>query len=77
MVEWLFKLRFLPALVSVSPLKNSIQENKWTKHVKMNLLTNTPAIFLNLEKRNILLVLYTKIPKLNGKENIDIGVKML
>ena len=43
----------------------------------MNLLTNTPAIFLNLEKVNILLVLYTKIPKLNGKENIDIGVKML
>ena len=43
----------------------------------MNLLTNTPVIFLNLEKGNILLVLYTKIPKLNDKENIDIGVKML
>ena len=70
MVERLFKLRFLPGLVSVSPLKNSI-------HVKMNLLTNTPAIFLNLEKGNILLVLYTKIPNLNGKENIDIGVKLL
>ena len=41
----------------------------------MNLLTNTPAIFLNLEKGNILLVLYTKIPKLNDKENIDIGLK--
>ena len=45
--------------------------------MKTNILTNTPAIFLNLEKGNILLGLYTKIPKLNDKKNIDIVVKML
>ena len=41
------------------------------------MLTNTPLIFLNLENRNILIVLYTQIPKLNDKKNIDIIAKML
>ena len=41
--------------------------------MKTNILTNTPLIFLNLENRNILIVLNTK---LNDKKNIDIVVKM-
>ena len=45
--------------------------------MKTNILTNTPLIFLNLENRNILIVLHTKIPKLNDKKNIDIVTKML
>ena len=45
--------------------------------MKTNILTNTPAIFLNLEKRNVLLVLYTKIPRISDKQNIDVAVKML
>ena len=45
--------------------------------MKTDILTNTAAIFINLEKGNVLLVLYTKIPRLNDKENIDIVVKML
>ena len=45
--------------------------------MKANIITNIFAIFPILEKRSILLVLYTKIPKLNDKENIDIVVKML
>ena len=45
--------------------------------MKTNILTNTPLIFLNLEKRNILVVLHTKIPKLDNKYNIDIVVKIL
>ena len=42
-----------------------------------NKYTNTPLIFLNLENRNILIVLRTKISKLNDKKNIDIVAKML
>ena len=45
--------------------------------MKTNILTNTLLIFLNLENRNILIVLRTKISKLNDKKNIDIVVKML
>ena len=45
--------------------------------MKTNILTNTPLIFLNFENRNILIVLHTKIPKLNDKKNIDIVGKML
>ena len=45
--------------------------------MKTNLLTNTSVLFLNLEKKNNLLVLYTKFQKLNDKKNIDIVVKML
>ena len=45
--------------------------------MKTNILTNTPLIFLNLENRNILIVLHTKIPRLNDKRNTDIVVKML
>ena len=45
--------------------------------MKTNILTNTPVVFLNLEKKNSLLVLYTKFQKLNDKKNIDIVVKML
>ena len=45
--------------------------------MKTNKLTNTPLIFLNLENRNIIIVLHTKNPKLNDKKNIDIVVKML
>ena len=57
-----------PGLVSISPLKNSFQYNKETKNVETNILTNTPLIFLNLGKRNILIVLHTKILKLNDKK---------
>ena len=42
-----------------------------------NILTNTPLIFLNLESRNILIVLHAKIPRLNDKKNVDIVAKML
>ena len=52
-------------------------KEKKNKNVKTNILTNTPLIFLNLENRNILIVLHTKIPRLNDKKNIDIVVKML
>ena len=52
-------------------------KKKETKDVKTIILTNTPLIFLNLENRNILIVLHTKIPRLNDKKNIDIVVKML
>ena len=41
------------------------------------MLTNTHLIFLNTENRNILIVLHTKTPKLNGKKNINIVVNML
>ena len=65
MVKWLLKLRLGPGLVSISPLKSSFHEKKETKNVKKNILTNTPLIFLNLENRNILIVLHTKISRLN------------
>ena len=58
-------------------LKSRFREKKETKNVKTNILTNTHLIFLNLENRNILIVLHTKIPRLNEKKNIDIVVKML
>ena len=47
--------------------------------MKTNILTNTPLIFLNLENRNILILLHTKIPRFNDKKNIDIVkvVKMI
>ena len=45
--------------------------------MKTNIATNTPLISLNLENRNILIVLHMKIPKLNDKKIIDIVVKML
>ena len=48
-----------------------------TKNVKTNILINTPLIFLNLENRNILIVLHMKIPRRNDKKNIDLVVKML
>ena len=77
MVKWLLKLRLGPGLVSISPLKSSFRERKETKNVKTNILTNTPLISLNLENRNILIVLHTKIQKLNDKKISDIVVKML
>ena len=52
-------------IVSISPLKNSFREKKEIKNLKTNILTNTPLIFLNLENRNILIVLHTKISRLN------------
>ena len=52
-------------------------KKKETKDVKTIILTNTPLIFLNLENRNILIVLHTKIPRLYDEKNIDIVVKML
>ena len=45
--------------------------------MKTNILKNTSSIFVNLEQRNILIVLHKKIPKLNVKENIDTNIKML
>ena len=45
--------------------------------MKTNIVTNTPLISLNLENRNILIVLHMKIQKLNDKKIIDIVVKML
>ena len=75
MVKWLLKLRLGPGLVSISPLKSSFREKE--KQKCENILTNTPLIFLNLESRNILIVLHAKIPRLNDKKNIDIVVKML
>ena len=78
MVKGLFKIRLVPGLVSISTLNNSFQQKKYqTKNVKTNIRTNTPLIFLNFEKRNILLVLHTRIPKVNDKKNIDKFVKML
>ena len=77
MVKLLFKLRLGPGVISISPLKSSFREKKETKNVKTNILTNTPLIFLILEKRNILIVSHTKIPRVNDKRNIDIVVKML
>ena len=77
MVKWLLKLRLGPGLVSISPFKSSFRERKETENVKTNILTNTPLIFLNLENRNILIVLHTKIPRLNDKRNTDKVVKML
>ena len=41
------------------------------------MLTNTPLIFLNLENRNVLIVLHSNIPKLNDKKNINKVDKML
>ena len=60
-------------LVSISPLKSSFRE----KNVKTNVLTNTPSIFLSLVNRNILIVLHTKIPKINDKKSIDINIKLI
>ena len=60
-------------LVSISPLKSSFRE----KNVKTNILTNTPSIFLSLVNRNILIVLHTKIPKINDKKSIDINIKLI
>ena len=79
MVRWLFKLHLGPRLVSISLLKVASvkKKKKETKNVKTNKLTSTPLIFLNLENRNIIIVLHTKTPKLNDKKNIDIVVKML
>ena len=78
MVKLLFKLCLGSGLVSISPLKNSFREKKETKNVKTKILTNSPLIFLILEKRSILIVSHTKIPRLNDKRNIiDIVVKML
>ena len=45
--------------------------------MKTNIVTNTRLISLNLENRNILIVLHTKIQKLNDKKISDIVVKML
>ena len=52
-------------------------KKKETQNVKTNIVTNTPLISLNLENRNILMVLHTKIQKLNDKKISDIVVKML
>ena len=52
-------------------------KKKETKNVETNILISTPLIFLNLENRNILIVLHTKIPKLNDKKNSDIVPKVL
>ena len=52
-------------------------KKKETQNVKTNIVTNTPLISLNLENRNILIVLHMKIQKLNDKKIIDIVVKML
>ena len=41
------------------------------------MLTNTPLIFLNLENRNVLIVLHSNIPKLNDKKKINEVDKML
>ena len=60
-------------LVSISLLKSSFRE----KNVKTNILTNTPSIFLSLVNRNILIVLHTKIPKINDKKSIDINIKLI
>ena len=57
-----------PELVSISPLKSSFREKQETKNVKRNMPTSTPLLYLNLESRNILIVLHTKIPKLNEKK---------
>ena len=54
-----------------------MKKKKEIKNVKTNILTNTPLIFLNLENRNILIVLHTKMTKLNDKKNIDIVAKTL
>ena len=37
----------------------------------------TPRARISFKNKNILIVLHTKIPKLNDKKNIDIVVKML
>ena len=76
-VKWLLKLCLGPGVISISPLKSSSREKKETKNVKINILTNTPLIFLIIENRNILIVLHKKLPRLNDKKNIDIVVKML
>ena len=52
-------------------------KKKETKNVKTDIQTNTPLIFLNLGNRNNLIILHTKIPKLNDKNNTDIVFKML
>ena len=52
-------------------------KKKETKNVKTDIQTNTPLIFLNLGNRNVLIILHTKIPKLNDKNNTDIVFKML
>ena len=57
--------------------ESSFREKKETKNVETNILISTPLIFLNLENRNILIVLHTKIPKLTDKKNIDIVPKVL
>ena len=45
--------------------------------MKTKILENTPLVFLNLENRNVLIVLLTKNPKLNDKKNTDIIAKIL
>ena len=45
--------------------------------MKANILENTPLVFLNLENRNVLIVLLTKNPKLNDKKNTDVIAKIL
>ena len=75
MVKWLFKLRHGAGLVSISPLKSSFREKKTKCENKYQ--TCTSLILLNLENRNILIVLHTKNPKLHDKKKIDIVVQML
>ena len=51
-----------------------MKKKKETKNEKTNLPTNT--LYSKFWK-NVLIVLHTKIPKLNDKKKIDIVVKML
>ena len=73
MLKWSFRLRLGPELASISPLNSSFREKKEIKNVKTNIPTNTHLIFLNLEKRNILIVLHTKIPKPYDKMYIQLS----
>ena len=60
MVKWKFEFRLGPELVPISPLEKCFRKKK-TTNVTTNILTNTPLIFLNFEKRNNLSILHAKI----------------
>ena len=63
--------------MSISSFKIAFVKKKCNKKYENKYTKNTALIYLNLGKRNTLIVLHMKFPKLNDKKNIGIVVKML
>ena len=72
-VKWLFKLRFGPELVSISTLKNSFHKKRSKKYENKYTSKHSFNLTKSWKKKYFLIVLHTKISKLNDKKNIDIA----